>query len=151
MWLNLIKLTLPALTCSDPLVFANHYMVLHYYHRDVISEINLDTNAVVSHFDLKTWGFLIYPNDDGEQENSFDALMKQILFDGIIPLAWHYFQGYFSPRGPVHQVYCQHFLEFAEVQLKAFASSWRLTDCLIGIQTDGMQVEVLFYPAGRFP
>jgi hypothetical protein len=59
--------------------------------------------------------------------------MRQILFDGIMPLAWHYFQGNFSPCGPVHQVYCQHFMEFAEAQLKEIASSWGLMDHLIRI------------------
>ncbi len=32
--------------------------------------------------------------------------MRQILKDRILPLAQHYFQGYFSPRGLAHQVYC---------------------------------------------
>ncbi len=68
--------------------------------------------------------------------------------DGILPLAQHYFQGYFFPRGPAHQVYCQHFLDFAKAQLQDFANRWRLTERLIRIQVDGMRVEVLFYPVG---
>jgi hypothetical protein len=109
------------------------YVVLHNYRRDVFSEITLDANAAVSDFDLKTWGLLMYPNYNDDEENFFGALLKQILFDGIILLAWHYFQGYFFPHEPVHQVFCQHFLELAEAQLKAYAISWRLTYRLIGI------------------
>ncbi len=67
----------PALTCSGPPVSANQYMLLHNYHRNLILEISLDADAMVSDFDLKTWGFLIYPNNDREQENSFDALVKK--------------------------------------------------------------------------
>jgi hypothetical protein len=67
-------------TCSGP-------PVPHNYQRDMILEVTLNTNAMESELDLKTWGFLIYPNDNDEGENSFDALMKQILFNSIILLA----------------------------------------------------------------
>jgi hypothetical protein len=57
-WLNLIKVSVPAVTSSSLPVFTNHYMTLHNFHRDVVSDITLDTRAVVSDFDLKT--FLMY-------------------------------------------------------------------------------------------
>jgi hypothetical protein len=91
----------------------------------------------------------MYPECSDEHSLDFDILVRQILMVGVLPLARHYFQGYFSPCGPAHQVYCQHFLDCAEAQLKAFASSWRLMERLIGIRADGMRVEVLFYPVGR--
>jgi hypothetical protein len=106
MWLNLIKVSVPAVTSSGPPVFTNHFMMLHNFHRDVVSEITLDTRAVVSEFDLKTWSFLIYPECSSGHSLDFDILVRQILMDSVLPLAQHYFQGYFSPRGHAHQVYC---------------------------------------------
>jgi hypothetical protein len=141
----------PAVTSSGPPVYTSQFMTLHNFHRDVVSEITLDTHATVSDFDLKTWGFLLYPDRSGEQTLDFDILVQQILKWGILPLAQHYFQSYFTPRGPARQVYCRRFLDFAKAQLQDFANSWRLTECLIGIRVDGMRVEVLFYPVGRFP
>ncbi len=47
--------------------------------------------------------------------------------------------------------YCHHFTDFAEAPLKDSARSWRLPDQLIGVRAHGMQVEVLFYPVGRYP
>ncbi len=149
MLLNLIKVSVPAVTSSGPPVFSNHFKTLHNFHRDVVLEITLDTRAIVSDFDLKTWGFLMYLDCSDDHSPDFDNLVRQILNDGILPLAQHYFQGYFSPRRPAQQVYCRRFLDFAEAQLKAFASSWRLMVRLIGIRVDGMRVEVLFYPVGR--
>ncbi len=117
----------------------------------MVSEFTLDTQAIVSEFDLKTWGFLLYPDRSGDHSLDFDILVQQILKDGILTLAQHYFQGYFYPPGPAHKVYCRRFLDFAKAWLQDFASSWRLTERLIGIRVDGKQVEVLFYPVGRFP
>jgi hypothetical protein len=133
MWMNLIRVTVPAVTCSGPPVFANHYMLLHNFHKDVVSEFTLDTQAMVSEVDLKTWGFLMYPGRSDDHRLDFDVLIRQILMDGVLPLAQHYFQGYFSPRGLAHQVYCRRFLDFAEAQLKDHATSWMLADRLIRI------------------
>ncbi len=55
MRLNLIKVSVPAVTSSSPPVFSNHFMTLHNFHRDVVLEVTLDTRAIVSEFDLKTW------------------------------------------------------------------------------------------------
>jgi hypothetical protein len=71
----------------------------------------------MSVLDLKTWGFLIYPEGNDKEENSFEGLMIKVLVEGIIPLAEHFLQGYFSPRGPVHQVYCR-VMDFMREQLK---------------------------------
>jgi hypothetical protein len=150
-WLNLIKVSVPMVTSSGHPVFTSHYLILHNFHRDDVSEFALDIQATVSEFDLKTWRFLLYPDCSGDHSPDFDIWARQILMDKIIPLAQHYFQGYFSPRGPAHQVYCHRFLDFAKAQLQAFASSWRLMERLIGIRVDRMRVEVLFYPVGRFP
>jgi hypothetical protein len=60
MWLNLIRVTVPVVTCSGPSALANHYIVLHNFHAEVVSEFTLDTQAMVSEFDLKFWGFLMY-------------------------------------------------------------------------------------------
>jgi hypothetical protein len=149
-WLNLIKVSVPAVISSGPPVFTSHFMALHNFHRDMVSELTLDTQALVSEFDLKTWGYLLYPDRSGDHSLDLDILVQQILKDGILPLAQHYFQGYFYPRCPAHQVYCRCFLDFTKAWLQDFASSWRLTECLIRIRVDGMQVEVLFYPVGRF-
>ena len=46
-WLNLIKVSVPAVTSSSPPVFTNCYMTLHNFHRDVVSDITVDTGAVV--------------------------------------------------------------------------------------------------------
>ncbi len=100
MWLNLIKVSVPAVTSSGPPVFTNHFMTLHNFHRDAVSVITLDTRAVVSDFDLKTLGFLMYPDCSDDHSPDFDILVRQILMDGVPPLAQHYFQGYFLPRGP---------------------------------------------------
>jgi hypothetical protein len=87
-------------------VFTSLFMTLHNFHRDVASEFTLDIQATVSEFDLKTWGFLLYPDGSGDHSPDFDILVRQILKDGILPLAQHYFQGYFYPRSPAYQVYC---------------------------------------------
>jgi hypothetical protein len=149
--LNLIKVSVPAVISSGPPVFTSHVMSLHNFHRDIVSEFIMDTQAVVSNFVLKTWAFLLYPDRSGDHVSDFDVLLQQILKLGILPLAQHYFQSYFSPRGPAHQVYCRRFLDFAKAQLQDFARSWRLMECLIGIRVDRMRVEVLFCPVGRFP
>jgi hypothetical protein len=106
-WLKLIKVSVPAVTSSGPPVFTSHFMTPHNFHRDVVSELTLDTQALVSEFHLKAWGFLLYPDHSGDYSLDFDILVQQALKDGILPLAQHYFQGYFYPRGPVHQVYCR--------------------------------------------
>ena len=122
-WLNLIKVSVPAVTSSSPPVYTSQFMSLHNFHRDVVLEIILDTHATVSEFDLKTWGFLMYPDCSSDQTLDFDVLLQQILKLGILPLAQHYFQSYFMPRGPAHQVYCRRFLDFAKAQLHDF-SRW---------------------------
>jgi hypothetical protein len=99
-WLNLIKVSVPAVTSSGPPVFTSHYLTIHNFHRDVLSEFTLDIQATVSEFDLKTWGFLMYPDCSSNHSPDFNILVWQILTDGILPLAQHYFQGYFFPRGP---------------------------------------------------
>ncbi len=91
-WLNLIKVSVPADTSSGPPVFTSHFMILHNFHRDVISEFTLDIQATVSEFDLKTWRFLLYPDRSGDHSPDFDILVWRILKDGILPLAQHYFQ-----------------------------------------------------------
>jgi hypothetical protein len=96
----------PVVTSSGPPVYTSQFMTLHNFHRDIVLEITLDTHATVSEFDLKTWGFLLYPDRSGDQTLDFDVLLQQILKLGILPLAQHYFQSYFTPRGPAHQVYC---------------------------------------------
>jgi hypothetical protein len=150
-WLNLIKVSVPVVTSSGPPVYTSQFMTLHNFHRDVVLEITLDTHATVSEYDLKTWGFLLYPNRSGDQTLDFDILLQQILKSGILPLAQHYFQSYFTPRGPARQVYCRCFLDFVKARLQDFSRSWRLTERLVRIRVDGMRVEVLFYPVGRFP
>ncbi len=94
-WVNLIQVSVPAVTSSGPPVYTSQFMTLHNFHRDVVSEITLDTHATVSEFDLKTWGFLMYPDCSGDQTLDFDVLLQQILKSGILPLAQHYFQSYF--------------------------------------------------------
>jgi hypothetical protein len=93
---NLIKVSVPVVTSNRPPAYTSQFMTPHNYHRDVVSEI-LDTQATVSEFDLKTWGFLMYPDRSGEQTLDFDILLWQILKSGILPLAQHYFQSYFTP------------------------------------------------------
>jgi hypothetical protein len=66
-------------------------MVLCNYNRDVTSAIALDINAMASDLDLKTWGFLIYPDYNEERENSLENLMRHILFNGVMPFSWHFF------------------------------------------------------------
>ncbi len=149
--MNLIKISVPAVTSSGPPVYASQFMTLHNFHQGIVSEITLDTHATVLEFDMKTWGFLLYPDHSGDQTLDFDVLTQQILKSGILPLAQHYFYSYFTPRGPAHQVYCPHSLDFTKAQMQDFSRSWRLTECLVGFRVDGMQVEVLFYPVGRFP
>ncbi len=81
-------------------------MILHNYNRDVTSAITLDTSTMVSDMDLKSWGFLVYPHNNEEQENSFGDLMKQILLSGVMPFARHFFQGYLTHHGTLPKVYC---------------------------------------------
>jgi hypothetical protein len=99
----------------------------HYY-RDIFSLFTLDLNAIITDFDLKTWGFLVYPGDYDEQANPFKFLIRCVLLKGIIPLA-----SFFSAYGVVQHVYCQRFKEFVKEQLKNFAGSWHLMEHLIGI------------------
>ena len=60
-WANLIKVSVPAVTSNSPPAYTSQFMMPHNFHRDVVSEITLDTHATVSEFDLKIWGFLMYP------------------------------------------------------------------------------------------
>ena len=66
-WVNLIKVSVPAVTSNRPPAYTSQFTFPHNYHRDVVSEITLDTHATVSEFDLKTWGFLMYPDRISEQ------------------------------------------------------------------------------------
>ncbi len=68
-----------------------------------------------------------------------------------MPLASAHFVSFFSTYGVTHHVYCQCYTDFVKEQLKIFARSWCLMERLIGIQVQGMQVEVLFYPVGQYP
>ena len=70
-WVNLIKVSVPAVTSNRPPAYTSQFMTPHNFHRDVVSEITLDTHAMVSEFDLKTWGFLMYPDCSGEQTLDF--------------------------------------------------------------------------------
>ncbi len=144
MWVNLIKITVPAVTGNDTPVYHDRHMALYDYHRDLNSAITLETNASISEFDNKTWGFLIYPEDDNAENTTFGNLMKRVLVVGILPLAEHYFQGFFSSRGLAHQAYCQLLHDFVKEHLDERAGSWRLMDRIIGVRIHGMQVEVLF-------
>ncbi len=145
-WLNLIKLTVPATVSLGPLHPQTDPYMHYNYHRDIFSPFALDLNATISEFDLKTWGFLVYPDDYDEQANPFELLMKHVLHKGIIPLVMSYFQSFFATPGPAQQVYCHQYREFVKEHLKEFAGSWRLTERLVGIRIQGLQVEVLFYP-----
>jgi hypothetical protein len=84
-WLNLIKVSVPVVTSSSPLVFTSHFMTLHNFHQEVVSEFTLDTQAIISEFDLKTWGFLLYPDCSNDHSLDFDILVQQIIKDGILP------------------------------------------------------------------
>jgi hypothetical protein len=97
MWVNLIRITVPVVTRNDTPVYHHRHMALYDYHRDLNSAITLETNASISEFDQKTWGFLIYPEGDDAGSTTFGDLMKRVLVGGILPLARHYFQGFFSP------------------------------------------------------
>jgi hypothetical protein len=99
MWVNLIRITVPAVTGNDTPVYHDHHMALYDYHRDLNSAITLETNASISEFDQKTWGFLIYPEDADAENTTFGALMKRVLVGGILPLTRHYFQGFFLTSG----------------------------------------------------
>jgi hypothetical protein len=71
-----------------------------------------------------TWGFLIYPEGNDEEENFVEDPMTRVLIEGILPLAEHYFQGCFSHRRPAHQVYCQLFKDLVKEQLKKHVGPW---------------------------
>ncbi len=74
-WSNHIKVSVPAVTSSGPLVLTSHFMTLHNFHRDVVSEFTLDIQATVSEFDLKTWGFLLYTDHSGDHSPDFDIFL----------------------------------------------------------------------------
>jgi hypothetical protein len=74
-WLNLIKVSVPMVTSSGPSVFTSHFLTLHNFHGDVVLEFTLDIQATVSEFDLKTWGFLLYPACSGDHSLDFDILV----------------------------------------------------------------------------
>ncbi len=105
MWTNHIRITVTAVTVNDTLVYQNHYFTLYDYHRDKDSKITLEIDTVVSEIDLKTWGSLIYLEGDKMEKTSFGHLMKIVFVKGILPLAEHFLQGFFSSRGPVHLAY----------------------------------------------
>jgi hypothetical protein len=90
-WLNLIKLMVPTMASLGPLHPQTDPYVHYNYHRDISFPFALDINTTIAEFDLKTWGFLVYPNDYDEQTNPFELLMKHIFHEGIIPLATSYF------------------------------------------------------------
>jgi hypothetical protein len=145
-WLNLIKLTVPAMISLGP-PHPQPDPSLHYnYHRDIFSPFALDLNATITEFDLKTWGFFVYPDDYDEQANPFEFLMKYVLLEGIIPLVMAYVANFFLAHGVAQQVYCQRIKEFVKEQLQNFAGFWHLMEHLVGVRVQGMQVEVLFYP-----
>jgi hypothetical protein len=75
---------------------------------------SLDINATIAEFDLKTWGFLVYPDDYDEQANPLELLMKRVPQEGIIPLATFYFQSFYVTPDPKQQVYCHRYREFCE-------------------------------------
>jgi hypothetical protein len=81
------QVSVPAVTRSGPPVFTSHYLTLHNFHRDVVSKFTLDIQAIVSEFDLKTWGFLLYPDCSSDHSPDLDILVWQILKDRILPLA----------------------------------------------------------------
>ncbi len=112
MWLNLIRIMVTMVTANDTLIYQDHYMILHNYNRDIDLEIALEAKVVMSGIDPTTWGFMIYQEGDDKKKTSFEDPMMRVLVEGILPLAGHYFQCYFSPRGPAHQAYCQLFLGF---------------------------------------
>jgi hypothetical protein len=95
----------------------------------------MDLNTVITEFDLKTLGFLVYPDDYDEQANPFDFPMKRVLLDIIIPLTSAYFASFFSAYGFTQHVYCQCYNDFVKVQMKNFhwilapdgASHWNLS------------------------
>jgi hypothetical protein len=70
-------------------------MRFHYY-RDIFSLLTLDLNTIITDFDLKTWGFLVYPGDYDEQANPFEFLIRCVLLEDIIPLAAVHFASFFS-------------------------------------------------------
>jgi hypothetical protein len=150
-WLNLIKLTVPAMVSLGPPHPQTNPCACYNYHRDIFSPLALDFNATITSFDLKTWGFLVYPDNYNKEANPFELLMKCILHKGIIPLAMSYFQSFFMTPGPAQQVYCHRYREFLKEHLKEFSGSWRLMECLVGICIQGLQVEALFYPLRRSP
>ncbi len=84
------------------------------YHRDIFSPLALDIKATIAECDLKSWGFLVYPDDYDEETNPFELLMKRISHEGIVPLATSYFQSFFATPGPAQQVYCHHYKEFVK-------------------------------------
>jgi hypothetical protein len=53
MWVNLIRITVPAVTGNTTPVYQDHYMALYHYHKDMNSVITLDTNAVISNLTQK--------------------------------------------------------------------------------------------------
>jgi hypothetical protein len=150
-WLNLIKLAVPATVSLGPLHPQTDPDARYNYHRDIFSPLALDINATIAEFDLKTWGFLVYPDDYNKETNPCDLLMKCILHEGIIPLATSCFQSFFVTPGPAQQVYCHCYKEFVKEHLKDFSSSWHLMEHLVGIRIQGLQVEVLFYPLRQSP
>jgi hypothetical protein len=124
--------SVPVVTSSGSPVFTSHYLTLHNFHRDVVSEFTLDIQATVSEFDPKTWGFLMYPNRSSDNSPDFDILVWQILKDGILPLVQHYFQGYFSTVA-LHIRLLLTFLGLGQGIVANFAKRWRLTERLIRI------------------
>ncbi len=47
-WVNLIKVSVPAVTSNSPPAYTSQFMLPHNFHRDVVLEITLDTHATVS-------------------------------------------------------------------------------------------------------
>jgi hypothetical protein len=77
MWLNLISIMVPTVTGNDTPIYQDRYMILQDYHRDIDLEITLETNVEMSGINPETLGFLIYPEGDEEEENSFEYLIMR--------------------------------------------------------------------------
>ncbi len=81
-WVNLIKVLVPAVTSNRPPAYTSQFPFPHNYHRDVVSEITLDTHAAVLEFDLKTWGFLMYPDRSGNKLWTSTSSCRKSLSQG---------------------------------------------------------------------
>jgi hypothetical protein len=58
----------PTRAGSDTLVYQSNFLTIYDYHRDLDSKITLETDAMISDVDLKTRGFMLYPEEDNEEK-----------------------------------------------------------------------------------